>query len=202
MPGSSPARDRGRALRSGAVAPAPRPSVFRRRGLAERQAEALVYFVQGQRRGVRHGLRRQALCPVPAPARATQELPGHGHRPGHRAAHHRPPRGARVGRGGGRSGRNLLLHPGGACEHQNDPVGRRQSRRRGADARALKEGNIPNEIVVAHDGVEASTTLFGTGLMPAATCRVSPQLILLDFKLPKLGGLQVLERLRTDPRPS
>jgi two-component system response regulator len=60
---------------------------------------------------------------------------------------------------------------------------------------ALKEENIGNELVVAHDGVEAVDLLFG----PAAR-QEPPQLILLDLKLPKLNGLEVLQRIRAESR--
>ena len=63
---------------------------------------------------------------------------------------------------------------------------------------ALKENNILNEIVDARDGVEALDYLFSTGKYVGRDPARAPQLILLDLKLPKLGGLQVLERLRAD----
>ena len=65
---------------------------------------------------------------------------------------------------------------------------------------ALKESNVLNEIVVARDGVEALDYLFGTGTSAGRDTSLAPQLILLDLKLPKVGGLEVLERLRSDPR--
>lgn len=64
--------------------------------------------------------------------------------------------------------------------------------------RALKKSNIANEIVVAHDGVEAVDYLFGTGDYSGRDLSLMPQLILLDLKLPKVDGLQVLERIRKD----
>ncbi|MFL6210412.1 MAG: response regulator [Pyrinomonadaceae bacterium] len=66
--------------------------------------------------------------------------------------------------------------------------------------RALKKSNIVNEIVVARDGVEALDYLFGTGPQADRDMTVKPQLILLDLKLPKLNGLQVLQRIRADER--
>jgi two-component system, response regulator len=66
--------------------------------------------------------------------------------------------------------------------------------------RALKKNNISNEIVIARDGVEALEFLFGTGAYASRVGGVLPQLILLDLKLPKLDGFEVLKRLRADPR--
>ncbi len=66
--------------------------------------------------------------------------------------------------------------------------------------RAMKKNNIRNEIVVAHDGVEALDFLFGTGRYAGRDVGDTPQLILLDLKLPKIDGLEVLRRLRADPR--
>jgi two-component system response regulator len=65
---------------------------------------------------------------------------------------------------------------------------------------ALKENNILNEVVVARDGVEALEYLLGAGQGTGRDRAGLPQLILLDLKLPKLGGLEVLQRLRADPR--
>ena len=65
---------------------------------------------------------------------------------------------------------------------------------------AFKQGNILNEVVVARDGVEALDYLFAAGKYAGRDPARTPELILLDLKLPKLGGLQVLERLRADPR--
>src|SRR2546423_11528497 len=66
--------------------------------------------------------------------------------------------------------------------------------------RALKKSNIANEVVVARDGVEALDYLFGTGAHAGRDAEAMPQLILLDLKLPKVDGLQVLERIRSDER--
>jgi CheY-like chemotaxis protein len=65
--------------------------------------------------------------------------------------------------------------------------------------RALKKNNIKNEVVVARDGAEALEYLFGTGRNGGQT-RGVPQLVLLDLKLPKVDGLEVLRRLRGDER--
>jgi len=66
--------------------------------------------------------------------------------------------------------------------------------------RALRKNNVLNKVVVAHDGVEALDYLFGTGGHSGRDTAVMPQLILLDLKLPKIDGLEVLKRLRADER--
>jgi two-component system, response regulator len=66
--------------------------------------------------------------------------------------------------------------------------------------RALKNNNIRNEVVVARNGVEALDYLFGTGAYAGRDLNVMPQVVLLDLKLPKLNGLDVLRRLRSDDR--
>jgi two-component system response regulator len=62
--------------------------------------------------------------------------------------------------------------------------------------RAFRKNNIANNLVVARDGVEALDYLFGEGKHTGRDIKDTPRLILLDLKLPKLDGLQVLERLR------
>jgi two-component system response regulator len=66
--------------------------------------------------------------------------------------------------------------------------------------RALKKNKIVNEVVVVRDGVEALDYLFGEGGHAGREVTEMPQVILLDLKLPKLDGLGVLCRLRSDPR--
>ncbi|TDU73035.1 response regulator receiver domain-containing protein [Prosthecobacter fusiformis] len=65
---------------------------------------------------------------------------------------------------------------------------------------ALKKNNILNEVVVARDGVEALEFLFGEGPESFVQRRVMPTIILLDLKLPKVDGLEVLKRIRGDAR--
>lgn len=62
--------------------------------------------------------------------------------------------------------------------------------------RALKKSNILNQVVVAHDGVEALDYLFGTGAYQGRDLQNLPQLVLLDLKLPKVDGLEVLKQIR------
>lgn len=66
--------------------------------------------------------------------------------------------------------------------------------------RALKKNHITNEVVVAKDGVEALDYLFGTGQYAGRDASNLPELVLLDLKLPKIDGLEVLARMRADPR--
>ncbi|HKY09822.1 MAG TPA: response regulator [Candidatus Binatia bacterium] len=66
--------------------------------------------------------------------------------------------------------------------------------------RALKKNNIQNDVVVARDGVEALDYLFGTGSYAGRNIDVMPSVTLLDLKLPKLDGLEVLRRVRADER--
>jgi len=62
--------------------------------------------------------------------------------------------------------------------------------------RALKKNNIRNEVIVARDGSEALDYLFATGVHSGRDLSVMPQIILLDLKLPKLDGFEVLNRVR------
>ena len=66
--------------------------------------------------------------------------------------------------------------------------------------RALRQAKIANEVVVARDGAEALDFLFGEGAHAGRDVARTPAVILLDLKLPKLSGLDVLNRLRADPR--
>ena len=64
--------------------------------------------------------------------------------------------------------------------------------------RALEKNNIKNEVVVAHDGAEALDYFFGTGSYAGRDLTIFPQVTLLDLKLPKVDGLEVLRQLRAN----
>jgi two-component system response regulator len=66
--------------------------------------------------------------------------------------------------------------------------------------RALRKGNIGNELVVAHDGAEALDYLFAGGAYAERDPNATPAIILLDLKLPKIDGIEVLRRIRSEER--
>ncbi len=66
--------------------------------------------------------------------------------------------------------------------------------------RAFKKNKIMNTVVVAKDGAEALDYLFCTGEYADRDIKDSPQIVLLDLKLPKINGLEVLKKIREDDR--
>lgn len=66
--------------------------------------------------------------------------------------------------------------------------------------RALRRGNVANEVAVARDGSEALEYLFGSGRGEGRDASQMPAVVLLDLKLPKISGLEVLKRIRADSR--
>jgi len=66
--------------------------------------------------------------------------------------------------------------------------------------RALKKNNVLNEVIVARDGVEALDYLFGEGAYAGRDTTILPEVILLDLNLPKVNGLEVLQRIRSEKR--
>ena len=66
--------------------------------------------------------------------------------------------------------------------------------------RALRKGQIANRVVVTRDGAAALDYLFAQGVYAGRDSADAPQLVLLDLNLPKVGGLEVLRRLRADER--
>ena len=70
----------------------------------------------------------------------------------------------------------------------------------GLTKRALDKSHIANELVVAEDGQEALDYVFGAGAYAGRDVTQLPALVLLDLKLPRVGGLEVLRRIRADER--
>ncbi len=66
--------------------------------------------------------------------------------------------------------------------------------------RALRKANLANHIQIAHDGAEALDFIFARGAHAGRKVENGPKLILLDLKLPKIDGLEVLQRVKGDPR--
>jgi CheY-like chemotaxis protein len=66
--------------------------------------------------------------------------------------------------------------------------------------RAFRKNNGTNEVVVARDGAEALDYLFGTGTYANRDVTLLPQVVILDLKLPKIDGLEVLRRVRATPQ--
>ncbi len=66
--------------------------------------------------------------------------------------------------------------------------------------RALKKHNLANNLLVVKDGAEALDFVFGTGAYAKRSVAKSPKLILLDLKLPKVDGLEVLRKIKSDER--
>jgi two-component system, response regulator len=66
--------------------------------------------------------------------------------------------------------------------------------------RALRKANLANDIEVARDGAEALDFIFCEGAHAARSFNHPPRLIMLDLKLPKVDGLEVLKRIKEDPR--
>jgi len=66
--------------------------------------------------------------------------------------------------------------------------------------RAFRKSKVLNDIVVVRDGVEALDYLFATGPHAGRDPNLTPEVVLLDLKLPKIGGLEVLRRLRAEER--
>lgn len=65
---------------------------------------------------------------------------------------------------------------------------------------AFEKSNVANDVVIARDGSEALDYLFGNGAYAGRDVGMLPQVVLLDLKLPKISGLEVLQKIRSDSR--
>ena len=66
--------------------------------------------------------------------------------------------------------------------------------------RALKKHNLANSVHVAKDGAKALEFIFGTGAYADRDIEIGPKVVLLDLKLPKVDGLEVLRKIKSDER--
>jgi two-component system, response regulator len=66
--------------------------------------------------------------------------------------------------------------------------------------RALKRHNLANKLVLLNDGAEALEFIFGTGMYEGRNVEITPKVILLDLKMPRVSGLEVLEKIKSDSR--
>jgi two-component system response regulator len=64
--------------------------------------------------------------------------------------------------------------------------------------RALKKQNIANKLIHLKDGAEALDFIYGKGIYTGRNIQITPKVILLDLKMPKVNGMEVLEKLKTD----
>ncbi len=157
-----------------------------------------------QRRRLRHAVRAQALRRLPAPARR-HRVRGDRHRPRQRQTHRHQTRRSSVGRGRARPRRHLLFLP--ARPKGADDVTERYPDILLAEddandleltLEALAKHNLTNRVTVAHDGVEALEYLRREGAFSGREPG-APAVVLLDIKMPRKDGLEVLREIRGDP---
>jgi CheY-like chemotaxis protein len=68
--------------------------------------------------------------------------------------------------------------------------------------RALRKANLANKVLALRDGTEALEYLFATGQYSGRDINSHPRVVLLDLKLPKVDGIEVLRQIKSDPRTS
>src|SRR5262249_50523737 len=155
-----------------------------------------------QRRRLRHEVLRQAVRSVPEAAQ-DGGVRGDGDRPGERTAHHPSPRRPDLGRGRGRTGRRVLFFTAdgeGGCvmtELRRILLAEDDPNDVELTLAALGENRLANEVIVVNDGTEVMDYLQIRGRF-ADRARGNPAVVLLDIKMPKLDGLEVLKRMKQD----
>src|SRR5580698_1054048 len=158
-----------------------------------------------QRRRVRPGVRSKVVWRV-STAPFDDRVRRVRHRPCHRAAHRTPSRGARLGPRRSRPRRDLLFHTlidpteGVKMDSKMILLVEDNPNDEALTLRALKKNNILNPVVVVRDGSEALDWLFARGVHAGRDATVLPQVVLLDLKLPKMSGIEVLRAVRDNPR--
>ena len=166
--------------------------------------------LRGRQRGrIRYGLRRAPVQTLPAPA-PTGRISGHGDRARHRPADRASPRGRDRSQGHGGRRRPVSFDPtrtghlsGGIMNERAVLIVEDNPQDEMLMLRALRKVDLANRIDVVRDGQQALDYLFVQGdfaAHPATHPAGLPAVVLLDIGLPRLSGLQVLERLRADPR--
>jgi PAS domain S-box-containing protein len=134
------------------------------------------------------------------------EFEGTGHRPGNRTAHRSPPRRPGVGGRQARSGCDFLFHAGRRRVIMHDLTGVEVLMVEDSEEdlqlamRAFKKANFLNRVHVVRDGAEALDYIFCQNSHENRRIEDIPRVILLDLKLPKVDGLEVLQRIKSDPR--
>src|ERR1019366_3230205 len=129
-------------------------------------------------------------------------MPGDRYRSGDCSTDRPPARWPRLGRCALEPWRDLLFHPGSRLMKSNKPILLVEDNPSDADLtkRPLARGHISNELVIAEAGQEARDYLRGEGVYAGRAISETPSMILLDLKLPKVSGLEVLRAVRADSR--
>ncbi len=183
----------------------PRPQACDHRNRQPAKGRPHRVFHPRQRHRLRHALCRQAFWRLPAAA-PRGGLRRHGRGPGHLPAHHPSPRRKNLGRSGSGSRRHIFLHSRGGYDRMNEATDTElllvedNPQDLELALRAEKKANLAGRMYVARDGVEALDFIFCEGAHSGRNFASRLKLIILDLKLPKVDGLEVLRRVKGDPR--